>query len=270
MGSLVSVKKGRGYCNCKGIDVKCTCSEKTCSCNRKCKFRYNQSGNRQIANPLDPDLPKMGGDTIFNFNHGKYDTFRKILQNDDIALKQLERCAKNHHSLLNFSLMPRTGGLNNVKGNIFDHLDRFDTFVYFLDDYYHIHNDNKYCHALLNGYVPKCTHGIREILKTYLKKYNDVKDYCQQIYFIAPQYKTNDSNDPLLERLIENGKKPIQYTDEVLKEYMTLAEDYWAMRHNELKGESRCKLEHQENQDCLDCYTYEIPKTDIKYFYIPN
>lgn len=51
------------------------------------------------------------------------------------VIRKLELCRRNHHSLINFSLMPVTGGLNQVKQRI----DKYDGLIKVLNkinDYY--------------------------------------------------------------------------------------------------------------------------------------
>lgn len=104
-----------------------------------------------------------------------------------------------------------------------------------------------------------------KILKNYLKSYDTVENYCKKMYFIS------DNN--FINRLIANGCNPIQYTQEALKilseqeqeqekqdniktlkDYMTLAEAYWAMRHDQLQ-ENLCHSSRQGNCGC-NCNHY--------------
>lgn len=219
------------------------------------KYQLKGESNRLIAETIDRKIPipDFGGDTMFNFKHIKYNFFQNVLDTDTA---QLDRCAKNHHSLLNFSLMPSTGGLNDSKGRIFDKLDRFDTFIYFLDQFYNSSTQHIYTHALLNGSNRNVSFGNIKILKDYLQSYDTVDNYCKKIYFI--------SDDNFIDRLIANGRKPIHYFKlvletlsepekqdniETLKEYMDLAEDYWEMRHNQIQ-KNLCNSCKQGNCNC--------------------
>ena len=64
----------------------------------------------------------VAGDCSFNFNKNKIELYMKMLsekENEDNELKEkLSICSHMHHNLLNFDLMPCTGALNNVKGNL--------------------------------------------------------------------------------------------------------------------------------------------------------
>ena len=272
IGIPCDCKDSRHNCGCTNNGEKCMCTGTSCTCENYCKFRYKKEGIRQIATPLNNKLPDMGGDTIFNFNHKKYQIYSYIINRIDTnsgknckeqLLSQLNRCAKNHHSFLNFSLMPRTGAMNSAKGSIFDGLDRFDTFVFFLDHFYQSLEENIYTNALLNGSVPNIKFANRKILKDFLSQFNSIENYCKEIYFI-------NNDDKFINRLIENGKKPIHYAQKMLdnmsdpekqanvstlKEYMDIAEKYWEMRHERLI----VKKEKSE--------IYQISGTNIIYYY---
>lgn len=199
--------------------------------------------------PLQKDgIPIMGADTMFNFNHKKYNIFKDI---PDIDIMQLDRCAKNHHSLLNFSLMPQTGAMNNFKG-INHKLDRFDYFISDLDNYYEA-DCFKRAETALGKYYLKETDCPARVRNNFLNEFNNVKDYCKQVYFIDENFKPNDgilkTNDKtFIESLIDNGKKAIDTKDNLIK-YMDLAEDYWEMRHNQIQ-KNLCNSCKQGNCNC--------------------
>lgn len=110
----------------------------------------NLSSNRFISTILVvEEYVKLGGDCDFNFSdakiHKSYNSFTCF--NDLIeyskaeteqkirVIRKLELCRRNHHSLINFSLMPVTGGLNQVKQRI----DKYDGLIKVLNkinDYY--------------------------------------------------------------------------------------------------------------------------------------
>ncbi|MGY3725078.1 hypothetical protein SAMN05421767_1225 [Granulicatella balaenopterae] len=70
---------------------------------------------QEYSEENDTSSLKYGGDCAFNFNNLKYARFLKLVNNKDLYNK-LNFCAMMHHSPFNFSLMPRTGNLNNAKG----------------------------------------------------------------------------------------------------------------------------------------------------------
>ena len=81
---------------------------------KKCKRLYIKI-DRKKQPDLAKEYPKfkMAGDCIFNFNEKKVALFSELVGDDNELLKI---CKDNHHSLLNFSFMPITGGLNSTKG----------------------------------------------------------------------------------------------------------------------------------------------------------
>lgn len=76
------------------------------------------------------DKIQIGGDVIFNFKSGHGKIFRELLgnqYNEDVY-------ALMHYSVLNFSFMPVTGGLNLNKANG-KYCDRLDRLIFYLDQF---------------------------------------------------------------------------------------------------------------------------------------
>lgn len=206
----------------------------------------------------------IAGDCSFNFNGNKMKSFEEILQKPKLEIcpktkievcpkLKLEVCQKMHHNLLNFDLMPVTGGMNNLKGNlkygqenkILVHdlgrkpdnaHDRLDTFVTFID--YSLKKRNE-----LKQNIP-CIKEIGEffsnsifttslkgenfgVLYNFMDNYENVYTYCKEFY--------NIDSRSFIDRLVESGKKPIEDIKS-LNDYMDLAIDYWI-----LKGETFLK-----------------------------
>lgn len=236
-------------------------------------YHLSDNGNRLIAETRNNKIPDFGGDVMFNFNHGKYDTFKNVFGIDS---NQLKRCAKNHHSLLNFSLMPQTGAMNNFKG-IKHKLDRFDYFILELSSYYgdyheeviSIEESTRRSETDLGSYQLETKSKENAIIRNnFLNTFESVKDYCKQVYFIDEDFKTNDKT--FIKRLIDNGKKAID-TKDPLKQYMTLAEDYWEMRHKQLKGVINDNSEKCDPEKCAGhTYTIKGEEKEIQYFYVPK
>lgn len=117
-----------------------------------------------------------------------------------------------HHTLLNFSIMPATGNMQGVKSEGYgDWLDRFDSFVSIIDDYYKGKNEIILSKAGWN----------RKSLIKYLTYFEDVYDYFEQHYFI--------NDEDFIKRLVESGKKYIENQNDV-ERYVSLAEDYWELK----------------------------------------
>lgn len=175
---------------------------------------------------------ELGGDTDFNFDTNKYYKFLNILKEDypknssiNIeefykALENLHKCHTRHHTLLNFSLMLRTGNINGLKGEgyKYDWLDRLDTFVSYLNDFYNEElSKRRDCHILScsNEY----THDtLFNYLSGFDQEGNGLYKYMKEIYFIEDK--------ELIKRLIKSGKEPIDSYNRVI-EYVNLANDFW-------------------------------------------
>ena len=124
---------------------------------------------------------RYGGDCDFNFNDKKYKLFMKIIcgdldaseQEKENAKEKLNKCKKNHHRLLNFSLMQAIGNMQGVKGE--NRFDRIDTFVYEL---------NRYFSKTSNKILSASTKQNVNLLIEYLNGFKDIYEYCCKIYFI--------------------------------------------------------------------------------------
>lgn len=198
----------------------------------------------------------IAGDCSFNFNNNKMKSFEKM-QLEGLQKLKLEVCQKMHHNLLNFDLMPVTGGMNNLKGNlkygqenkILVHdlgrkpdnaHDRLDTFVTFID--YSLKKRNE-----LKQNIP-CIKEIGEffsnsifttslkgenfgVLYNFMDNYENVYTYCKEFY--------NIDSRSFIDRLVESGKKPIEDA-ESLNDYMDLAIDYWILKGKTFLKKAEC------------------------------
>lgn len=203
----------------------------------------------------------IAGDCSFNFNGTKMESFEEILQKPKLEVcpkPKLEVCQKMHHNLLNFDLIPVTGGMNNLKGNLkYDKEnkilvhdlgrppenmhDRLDTFVTFID--YSLKKRNE-----LKQNIP-CIKEIGEffsnsifttslkgenfgVLYDFMDNYENVYTYCKKFY--------NIDSISFIDKLVASGKKPIKDA-ESLNDYMDLAIDYWILKGKTfLQKQSAC------------------------------
>lgn len=171
---------------------------------------------------------RLGGETDFNFKEeSKYIVFLNKLKNsykdDELAKykKTLETCKAKHHTLVNFSLMQVVGNIQNFKSKGLclkngknEWLDRLDTFVYKLDEYYKCkEDDRKNTEIIMFANEPN-----RDSLREYLNTFAEIYDYCKKVYFIE------DRN--LVNKIINEGKKEIKSGEDLVR-YMTLALDFW-------------------------------------------
>ncbi|MDR2572357.1 MAG: hypothetical protein LBD23_18955 [Oscillospiraceae bacterium] len=189
---------------------------------------------RDVNGTLCPEF-ELGGDCDFNFNWIKYNKFANFFYNEFYCekkkewndfnvycdcIKILNLCNKMHHTLLNFSIMPVTGGMNNRKNNlpgsgVGGWLDRLDRFIYFLDSYYKEEKD---------GEIFLIENNNKKHLEDFLKTFkNGINGYCKVIYFIE--------DSTFVKELIESGKNPLRTAKNVL-DYMYLAMKYWKLKRS--------------------------------------
>lgn len=164
-----------------------------------------------------PAVPRLSGETDFNFigkNCKHYYALKSILKegNEQEYLEKLEECKKQHHCLLNFSLMQTMGNMQGFKGK---HDDRLDRFIYYLDKYYK-EDKSKRIDTEIIGYSSEPN---RPYLLKYLNQFKDIKDYCKKVYFI--------SNKKLIDKLIALGQVEQLDTAEKVKTYVDLAFWFW-------------------------------------------
>ena len=181
---------------------------------------------------------RMAGDCSYSFNNKKARLYSVILADggipeDERAQLQtkLNVCCAMHHNLLNYSLTPSTGGINNLKGKLrFDRQgrlsyapnawghDRLDTFLYCLSRYFD--EEDK---LILSA----ATAANRGFLSAFLSTFSGIYDYCKRIYFLG------DDDRDFVDALLSNGSRPIQ-TPTDLNRYMDLAINYWERKKRRL------------------------------------
>jgi len=179
----------------------------------------------------------LGGECDFNFNNYKKKEFEKLIEtasNKKKLKEQLEECHLMHYNKLNFSIMLRTGGMNNFKGQVYFEegnikykkgewhkyaFDRLDTFIYCLNEFFEGTENS----LILDG----STFTNRPYLKRFLETFENIYDYCRIIYFI--------DEVRFVDELIKNGNKPIETVDD-LKQYMDLAIKFWEIKRNNIKS----------------------------------
>ncbi len=184
---------------------------------------------------------KLGGETDFNFNLTKYKRYEELINKDNKvnktnALRLLKECEKNQYKCYNLSVLITSGGLNNLKGTLSQEkgkrsLDRFDVFVFVLNDYFGIRKVKEdYMHIIFSESWRNAKEN-RECLYEYLKLYSDIEDYFKKNYNIDAQ---RDKNKKLIEDLINSGSKPIDSGERVV-EYLNLANQYWKAKEVGIK-----------------------------------
>lgn len=174
-----------------------------------------------------PDELVYSGDTDFNFglgwSHSIFDKYKNYIDeisfgSDDEREQFIKRyttslmvCQDVYKSIVNISLMPKTGNLQMTKKGLGN--DRLDVFVWALDRYY---DENEHINLLVNY----STWNHMEHLYQYLNQFSDVYEYCKAVYHI---------NGSLVDDMIESGKKGIDSPERVI-EYMYLALRFWRQK----------------------------------------
>lgn len=153
---------------------------------------------------------RYGGECDFNFNEKKCELFNQLIGNDSYAIRRLEACKANHHSLINFSLIQAMGNMQGFKGA--NRYDRLDVFINKLDQYFR---------GVSNDIVGFASEANRPYLVDYLNEFKDIYDYCQTIYFI-------DSIE-FVDEIIKQGALPIDNCRDVIR-YMNLADEFWGRK----------------------------------------
>lgn len=184
---------------------------------------------------------KLGGELDFNFNSSKYKRYKEIINKDNKvnkvkAIKLLNECEKRQWRRCNFSVLITSGGLNNVKGTLSQEhgkrsLDRFDVFVFVLNDYFSIRKIKEdYMHIIFSDSWRSAREN-RECLYNYLRLFENIEDYFKKNYNIIAE---EGRNKKLINDLIESGSKPIDSRERVV-EYLKLANLYWNSKEDGIK-----------------------------------
>ena len=181
---------------------------------KRASFLYNDSDEIQI-----------GGDVIFNFSDGYGRSFRNLLGNQFNE----EEYNKMHYSVLNFSFMPVTGGLNLNKANG-GYCDRVDRLIFYVDKY--IQSKKIEGNPIMN------IRGNNRItihkLSKYLSTFDTIEEFCNVYYLL--DMKSRD----LIHEIIDSGEEFVNNNEipsaENCKRYLKIARDFWKYR-NKILGE---------------------------------
>lgn len=198
---------------------------------------------------------RLGGETDFNFKKArgkykknKYRTFCDIIKKSGLsrekrkdALELLETCNKMHYSPLNFSLIQTVGNLQSFKNEgliveteKYENLDRLDTFVYYLSEFYKENQEKRAESSIIkrqrNRKIfgrPMSEENVKSLIN-YLNSFEDIYDYCNKIYFIKINDEEKGEND-FIQKLIKSGEKILETGDDIV-EYMKLAGEFWKIK----------------------------------------
>ena len=165
---------------------------------------------------------EVNGDVSFNidstvFNKGTK-LYESILKETNISEGLKDSLGVIRYSPLNISIMPKTGGLNIIKKSLGN--DRFDTFAYFINQYY-----EGFKTPIINAGSLTMGIGNRLILEKFLDSYKTAGEFFEDIYGI---------DETFVNELIESGKSLITNKEEYCA-YIKLAHQYWCYRLNHEK-----------------------------------
>ena len=171
---------------------------------------------------LDVDV---AGDVCFNVKlklNNRYTLLGSVIKEEPDFNKIQSLLEQLLYSPMNISLLPKTGGLNTIKGQFT--CDRFDSFIWLLDAYYHGLRAPILNRGTKNSYI-----GNQNILDTFLSEIGSVHNFCKLFYGITKRNYIND--------LISLGKgaitKPLDYYT-----YLDKAILFWKCRLAVYKGKN--------------------------------
>lgn len=180
--------------------------------NNQSKFLFSHKGIEIYAN----------GDVSFNidstvFNKGTK-LYESILKETNVSEEFKDSLGVMRYSPMNISIMPKTGGLNIIKKSLGN--DRFDTFTYFINQYY-----EGFKTPIINAGSLTMGIGNRLFLEEFLDSYKTAGEFFEDIYGI---------DETFVSELIESGKSPIKNIEDYCN-YMKLACKYWELRLKQKK-----------------------------------
>lgn len=176
---------------------------------------------------------KMSGDCDFNFNEKKFKKYINLIENLSInplqkkkLYEKLNAVHLKHYQQENCSLLPTIGGCNNIKGVIISDFDRFDTFLYYVNEYLTKGNDKV---------LPPLDSVNYSIIKAFFDKFHETEKKHSIYIFCAIMYnrgkELTDEEKSLIDDLISNGSQTIR-TEKYFVNYLDLAERWWAFKRN--------------------------------------
>ncbi|MFS9114745.1 hypothetical protein [Streptococcus infantis] len=165
---------------------------------------------------------EVNGDVSFNidstvFNKGTK-LYESILKETNVSEELKDSLSFMRYSPMNISILPKTGGLNNIKKSLGN--DRFDTFAYFMNQYY----EGIKVPIINAGALNMCIVNRLE-LQDFLDSYRTASEFFADIYGI---------DESFVNELIETGKSLITNKKEYC-DYIKLACKYWESRLKQKK-----------------------------------
>lgn len=200
------------------------------------KFYESFYGNKLKTNGKNRHLTykdisiDVNGDVCFNVKlqqHKRYTLLGSIVKNKECFSRLKELLDSLLYSPINISILPKTGGLNTVKGQF--SCDRFDSFIWLINEYYNGLRAPIVNRGTKNSYISN-----QSKLADFLDKIGSTEEFCHLFYGI------NDKQ--LIDELIASGVKGISKSDEFYN-YLQLAIKFWNARIDVLEQ----KKEYSKN-----------------------
>lgn len=167
-----------------------------------------------IDSKIDVDV---AGDVCFNVKlklNNRYTLLGSIIKEEPDFNKIKSLLEQLLYSPMNISLLPKTGGLNNIKGQFT--CDRFDSFIWLLDAYYSGLRAPILNRGTKNSYI-----GNQKKLDDFLTAIKSVENFCKLFYGIT--------DSKYIKKLISSGKKAITEPCDYYK-YLQKAIFFWKCR----------------------------------------
>lgn len=165
---------------------------------------------------------QVNGDVSFNIVptsfDGKRRLYESILNETNVSDVLKDSLEVMRYSPMNISILPMKGALNNTKKSLGN--DRFDTFAYFMNQYY-----EGIKVPIINAGAPNMCIENRLELQNFLDSYNTAGEFFADIYGI---------DETFVRELIESGKSLITNKKEYC-DYIKLACKYWKSRLEQKK-----------------------------------
>ena len=160
----------------------------------------------------------VNGDVSFNIDFTKRKLYESIISEAEISESLKDSLSVMRYSPMNISILPQAGGLNNTKQSLGN--DRFDTFVYFIEQYY-----DGFKTPIINAGAPSMFIKKRLELEKFLDSYNSAIEFFEDIYGLEKHF---------VNKLIRSGKRTITKKEDYCY-YLKLAHDYWNSRLSQKK-----------------------------------
>ena len=165
---------------------------------------------------------QVNGDVSFNIVptsfDGKRRLYESILNETNVSDVLKDSLEVMRYSPMNISILPMKGALNNTKKSLGN--DRFDTFAYFMNQYY-----DGFKTPIINAGSQNMFIKNRLELQNFLDSYNCASEFFADIYGI---------DETFVNELIESSKSPIINREDYCN-YMRLACKYWELRLKQKK-----------------------------------